>query len=651
MCNTAVSRLSGWIALIVLFGNLSFAQQAPQQANDQIYFNGKIVTVDNMDFTSNLGTIAQAFHVRDGKILHVGSNAEIRAMTGAATKQIDLKGRTVIPGIALTHEHPWDWNPGEPFPVKAVLKDDSKVIVRFLEDSPEENVKNFPGVLKEAVAKARPGQWIYIVLTYGKHYEYAPWGTGRLGRMGMDPKSYDPVGEGIINKAQLDSLAPNNPVVVRDVFVSMQFNQKALEESQKVFAEPDVNPPLRTGASGGGEGGAGGGPSFRWMFQNVVMKDYYPELTEIMRLGMDWWAGYGMTLFASNMYDPMNLRVYTDLDRTGKFPVRHMWSWNWRNRYFYSDQFFLNTLANLQGLGTDHLWFGGGTIVQGRSCTSAKVQEGSSLATAEQHGLKGYYEARTGNCAYTPDSIFSKQLYAYIKAGGRFVNHHFIGDGDVDNAVAIIDRASKDAGMTEEQVRAKRHTFDHSVMFPRPDQVGIFQRLGIVTSGTPFEIYLGSPAAMSVWGERATNWIVPKKRLVDAKLYNSLELDHAIGTSDLTIFDGISWMITRKSWDGKVYAPDQAVSREIALKISTVWGAYYAMRENVMGSIAPGRWADFAVLDRDYLTIPVDDIENIRVLMTVVGGKTVHLVPSLARELGMQPAGAQVTLGGAPANW
>ena len=66
MCNAAVSRLSGWIALIVLFGNLSFAQQAPQQANDQIYFNGKIVTVDNMDFTSNLGAIAQAFHVRDG---------------------------------------------------------------------------------------------------------------------------------------------------------------------------------------------------------------------------------------------------------------------------------------------------------------------------------------------------------------------------------------------------------------------------------------------------------------------------------------------------------------------------------------------------------------------------------------------------------
>jgi len=57
------------------------------------------------------------------------------------------------------------------------------------------------------------------------------------------------------------------------------------------------------------------------------------------------------------------------------------------------------------------------------------------------------------------------------------------------------------------------------------------------------------------------------------------------------------------------------------------------------------------VLDRDYLTIPVDDILNIRVLMTMVGGKPVHLVPSLAREWGIQPTGAQVELGGPAAQW
>ena len=618
-----------------------------QQPGDAIYYNAKIVTVDDAGFTSRLGTIAQAMHVKDGKLLHLGTNTQIRAMAGPSTKQYDLKGRTVIPGIILTHEHPWDWNPVEPPLVKSVLKDDSKVIVRFLEDSPDENVKAFPGVLADAVKKARPGQWIYIVLTYGKHYEYVPWGTGRLGRKGLDPQSYDPLGEGRINKAQLDQLAPNNPVVVRDVFVSMQANQRALEASRKVFSEPDVNP-VEEGGSSGGDGGV---PRFRWMFQNVVMKDYYPELTELMRTGLEWWSGYGLTAFASNVYDPLNIKLYGELDKKGQLAVREMWSWNWRPEYFYSDQFFLNTIANLTGSGTDHFWFGGGAIIQGRGCSDAEVQKTSTLIKSQETGLKGYYDARMKSCAYSPGSPYAKLLYDYIKAGGRFVNHHMIGDRDIDNVLTIIEKASKDAGMTEEEIRAKRHTFDHSVMFPRPDQVDFLHRLGMITSGTPFEIYLGSPAAFNLWGEKVVNWEVPKKRLVEGQVYNSLELDHAIGSTDLTIMTPIMWMITRRAWDGKVYSPEQRVDRETALKIATIWGAYYLVREKTIGSLEPGKWADFAVLDRDYLTVPEDDIGGLRVLMTVSGGKVVHLVPSLARELSLPPTGAQVKLGGAAAKW
>jgi hypothetical protein len=70
-----------------------------------------------------------------------------------------------------------------------------------------------------------------------------------------------------------------------------------------------------------------------------------------------------------------------------------------------------------------------------------------------------------------------------------------------------------------------------------------------------------------------------------------------------------------------------------------------------VGTIQSGKWADFIVIDRDYLTIPEDDIGNVRVLMTVVGGKTIHLVPSLAKEFEMEATGAQVTHGGAAANW
>ena len=83
----------------------------------------------------------------------------------------------------------------------------------------------------------------------------------------------------------------------------------------------------------------------------------------------------------------------------------------------------------------------------------------------------------------------------------------------------------------------------------------------------------------------------------------------------------------------------------------TIWGAYYLLKEDVLGSLEPGKFADFLVLDKDYLTIPEDQIETIRVLMTVVGDEVVHLVPSLAQELRMEPRGAEVELGGPAASY
>ena len=215
----------------------------------------------------------------------------------------------------------------------------------------------------------------------------------------------------------------------------------------------------------------------------------------------------------------------------------------------------------------------------------------------------------------------------------------------------IIIQASKEAGISDEEVRAKRHAFDHTTMWPRPDQVALLNKYNFQASGDGYEIIQASPAVFEIFGENAASWIVPKKRLVEGKVYNSIEVDRALPSTDLTIFSGgISPIITRKAWDGKVYATSQAVDRETALKVATTWGAYYVLREKELGSLKPGYWADFIVLDKDYLTVPVDEIANLKVLMTVVGGKVVHLVPSVARENGMQPAGAMVTIGPA-ANW
>ena len=101
----------------------------------------------------------------------------------------------------------------------------------------------------------------------------------------------------------------------------------------------------------------------------------------------------------------------------------------------------------------------------------------------------------------------------------------------------------------------------------------------------------------------------------------------------------------RKAWDGKVYGINQKVNRQEGLKVATTWGASYMFKEKVLGSLEPGKYADFTVLDRDFLTIPDEEVEHIRVLMTVRGDLITHLVPSVAKENGLQPTGAMVELG------
>ena len=632
-----------WVPAFILWGlavsgaATGLAQQAP---DEMILYNGKIVTVDDHGFTSNLGTVAEAMHVRDGKVLHVGTNAIIRPMAGEGTREIDLRGRTVIPGMILTHEHPWDWTAVTPQILNHVLSQD-EVIIRVMEGSPDENLEAFPGALADAVRQARPGQWIYFIFTLGRNYEYALRGNGNFGRGGLVPGVFDVLDGERITKEQLDSMAPENPVLLRDVFISVVMNQKAIEQSREVFPTTDINP----FAEGGANVYVSGFPfqtPMRWMFQDVLMRDRPEQLREIERLGLEWWAGYGMTSFASNLYAPSNLRVFRELDERGEMPVRNMWTWNWRPDYFFADPMMMTDLATRTGVGSDYLWNGGGIIAIGGQCTQAQPLPNSRLAADDDQMIA----ARRRACLYSPGSANAELLYDYIQAGGRFVNLHTVGDEDIDNILNIIVRASRDAGMTDEQIRAKRHGLDHGVMWPRPDQIPVLQQLGILASGDGFEIAQSSPAVFEIYGERAASWVVPKKRLVEAGIHTTLEVDRALPTTDLNIFSGgLAPIITRRAWDGKVYASDQAVDRQTALKIATIWGAYYLLRENALGSLEPGKWADFLVLDRDYLTVPVEEMADTRVLMTVVGGKVIHLVPSLAQEAGMELAGAMVELG------
>jgi predicted amidohydrolase YtcJ len=233
-----------------------------------------------------------------------------------------------------------------------------------------------------------------------------------------------------------------------------------------------------------------------------------------------------------------------------------------------------------------------------------------------------------------------------IKAGGRIATMHSGGDKDIDYFLDAIVKASREAGMTMDQIREKRHAFDHASGAPRPDQIPIIKNLGMQVSMINTVLWENRRDydvnfRVRNYGIEYAHWAVPRKSVTEAGIINGFEIDRALPHK---LWDFIHVGMTRfNETDRKVYGPSERTDRITQLKSLTNWASYYVLREKVMGSLERGKFADFIVLDRDFLTIPENDIPNVRVLMTAVGGKVIHLTPELASEIGLPAAG--------PATW
>ena len=143
------------------------------------------------------------------------------------------------------------------------------------------------------------------------------------------------------------------------------------------------------------------------------------------------------------------------------------------------------------------------------------------------------------------------------------------------------------------------------------------------------------------YGAEYAHLSVPRNSVTKAGIMSTQEVDRALPHF---LFYNIWVGMTRyNSGVDLVLAPEEGTDLLTQLKALTIWGAYYVLREDRLGSLEPGKLADFVVLDRDVFSVPRDDIIKTKVLMTVIGGKTVHLLPDLASDLGMAVVG--------PATW
>jgi predicted amidohydrolase YtcJ len=622
--------------IAILLAGLLIGGSAPaaraQQANvaaklgypELVLVNGRIVTMDDDSFESRVGTIAEAMAVRGDRILATGRTADIRALAGPSTKVIDLKGRMVLPGFIITHEHPTDWAFQEPRALTHNFPDDAEIIHRWMPNiAPREQIARFEPTMKEMLVKAKPGQWLFMSFNYGPDYEHAT----EMGQLFARS----------IKKEYLDVLAPNNPVKIRNGFITSVVNSQAMKILEEADGELDAD--FKKNGFG----------FSREMEPNAMFRNKTPKLASVLKTEFELWASYGAVAFASSPYSYSNLRAINYLDQRGQMPARFAWGYSgdaW-------DMTTLRYLASTVGVGSDHVWMIGAFAGSGGNCMTAPVSEQWKTNPIEIAGRRS-----EGQCSYGVGSEGRARLETVVKAGMRIATIHTGGDKDIDNLMDVIETASAEAGFTIEDIRARRHAFDHSAGAPRPQQIPRIKHLGMTTSLNNNLLWepagvvpnmMGTAMIAKIYGTEYTSWVAPRQSLTKAGVMSGFEIDRPLPHK---LFFFITKGMNRyNDRDKMVYGPGERTDRITQLKALTRWGAHYMLREKVMGSLEPGKFADFLVLDKDFLTIPEAEIPSLRPLMTVVGGKTVHLMNPFAGEVGLPPVGATTWKEKFPEGW
>ena len=597
------------------------AQSQPVQsaAPDYILHNGKVLTVDNSF------SIAQAISVTGNQITAVGSNESVLQLRGPETKVIDLKGRTVIPGLIDTHVH---------FHTYAESAYGSKLdpneLLRYPLDwravVTKEDVLN---QIKAYMDKYQfePGRWVYF-----DNGGIFVGGRGTAEQAGI---LYDQ-----ITRWELDKVAPNNPVAVSlgiPDFNGFLVNSKALDI---IWDEDFFN---KYGRYWRDEQGQADGhlepPASRLVLEHVLNRR--PEvLAPLYKAYIEEMAASGETSASSRM-PPETLRAFDLLESRGQMNLRVSYGKEEIFGTLKNPEADLAAFRNIAGTGSDKMWVTSvaPTAVDGattRACTNQKrlTEYGpiDAFWPVGQCHNDNEFRGAAGKGAPITANYYKEWTMQSALNGVRFANTHVAGDRSVALLLDMVEELQRQAGPGVTQGWA----FDHCFMVD-PDDFERAARLKIAFSCAPKYIQSGPLVANAYGDEVANTFIGPVKSMLEAGIAVSFESDR-----DVYVWNDLELLLTRKDRSGKQWGVQEAVDRVTALKMITLWAAEYVLRQDKLGSLETGKLADLVVLDKDYMTIPAEEISELRPQLTMLDGKVVFLHPAFVSETNLEPNGAVV---------
>ncbi len=521
---------------------------------DLIVVNGVVYTSDPAQ------PRAEAFAVKDGRFVAVGSTADIRNLATRRTQVLDAQRMTVTPGFIDAHCHPSGVQ--ELYGVNTNLR----------------TVREIQAAIRRKAESSAPEVWV-------------------AGFMFDDTKLDRP-----LTRKDLDEATRDHPVSVAHRGGHTTFyNSKAFELAGITAATPD--PPDGRFFKENGELTGRVAENARNVFSRVGTRETFtPEQQrERGRNGMrhmsELFNAAGLTSVHNAGTSPEAILAYEDCRRNGE--LTHRAYMMIRSPAAFSGFKAANVYT---GFGDEWIRVGGVKFVADGSASERTMRMSTPYVGTNDYGIL---------------TMTQDQLYEAIDDAHSHnfqVGVHANGDVTIDMVLNAYERALRKWPDPD-----RRHRIEHCTLV-NPDLIRRIKANGVIP--TPFWTYVYYHGEKwKEYGDEKVRWMFAHRSFLDAGIRVPGASDYTPGPFEPLM--AIQSMVTRTDYKGRVWGPNQKVSVDEALTIATLNGAYASSEEQVKGSITAGKLADFVFLEKDPHEVPPTEIMGIKVNRTVVGGRTV----------------------------
>jgi len=515
---------------------------------------------------------AQALAVRDGRILAVGEDADIRAMANGRTRMIDAGGRLVMPGFQDTHIH---------------LQDSGTDLSMSVDLSGATTIEELQGLLRR-FATDRPNE---------------PWVRGTGWYSGI-------FGAHNLTREVLDAAVPDRPLYI---FASdghnAALNSKGCEAVGLTASTPDPD----NGTFVRDAKGVPTGLLYEHAIFPVVERMPQPD-DDTYRAGVRYAQKHanehGITGILDALVQERHMRVYSSLDKAGELSVRVR-----ATALVEPHDTVEGALARTEQMRRDY---------RSELCAvhSAKFFLDGVLENRTGLMIEDYADAEGGNAKLMFDKDLLHRLFKAFDAARFQIHVHVIGDGAARVALDALEDARAVNGAWP-----SLHQLAHVQMID-PADIPRFRDLGVVANIQPLwaRHEASTDLGLAMVGPKRGRWMYPWRTIIDSGAHYAVSSDWAVST--LNPFAIMQVAVTRQSEkrgrNTPVFFPEERLDVETVVRGYTVNAAAAAWRAGETGSLVAGKQADLIVVDRDVFAIDPYEIGGTEVLLTMLAGREVH---------------------------